>query len=119
MRKSISVTLLAIILLQSCAIYQITSVPISESINKGKVKMVKTNGDKVVLRGIEYENGTYWGLRQGYSKDHRYKIDHTQVSEVYIIDKYTSRSMSIVVAFGVIVAIPITVLLLWSNGVIN
>ena len=86
MQKSISVTLLVIILLQSCVVYRKPPVPISESISKGKVKMVKTNGDKVVLRGIVYENGTYWGLRQGYSNEHRYKIDPTQVSEVYIID---------------------------------
>ena len=98
-------------------IYQKTPVSISESTNKGKVKIVRTNGEKVALKSMEYDflNGTYWGLRKGYSKDHRYKIDPTQVSEVYIIDKHTSRTTSIVVAVGVILAIAIALWIILLN----
>ena len=117
MMKSVSILLLTIILLQSCVIYQKTPVSISESTNKGKVKIVRTNGKRVALKGMEYDflNGVYWGLRKGYSKDHRYKIDPTQVSEVYIIDKHTSKTTSIVVAVGVILAITIALWIILLN----
>ena len=115
-KQSISIVLLATILLQSCVIYQKTPVSISESTNKGKVKIVRTNGEKVALKGMVYDNGTYWGLRKGYSKDHRYKIDATQVAEVYIIDKRDSRTASIILAIGIVIAIPLTFWILLMEG---
>ena len=115
-KQSISIVLLATILLQSCVIYQKTPVSISESTNKGKVKIVRTNGEKVALKGMVYDNGTYWGLRKGYSKDHRYKIDPTQVAEVYIIDKRDSRTASIILAIGIVIAIPLTFWILLMEG---
>ena len=109
MKKSASIILLATILLQSCVIYQSTPVPISESTNKGKVKIVRTNGEKVALKGMVYDNGTYWGLRKGYSKDHRYKIDPTQVAEVYIIDKRDSRTASVIFSIAIVIVISLTI----------
>ena len=118
MNKSISLFLLVLILSQSCVIYQKNPVSISESTNKGKVKIVRTNGEKVALKSLEYDflNGTYWGLRKGYSKDHRYKIDPTQVTEVYLIDKRDSRTASIILAIGIVISIPLTLLILFYLG---
>jgi hypothetical protein len=118
MKKAISIILLAIILLQSCVIYKKTPVSISESTNKGKVKIVRTNGEKVALKSMEYDflNGTYWGLRKGYSMDHRYKIDPTQVAEVYIIDKHDSRTGTVIVVIAIVIAIPLTFWILLMAG---
>jgi hypothetical protein len=98
-------------------IYQKTPVSISESTNKGKVKIVMTNGEKVALKGMLYDfpNGTYWGLRKGYSKDHEYKIDPAQVAEVYVIDKRDSRTASIILAVGIVIAIPLALLIILLN----
>ncbi len=115
MKKAISLFLLVLILSQSCVIYQKTPVSISESTNKGKVKIVKTNGEKVALKGMVYDNGTYWGLRKGYSKDHEYKIDPAQVAEVYVIDKRDSRTASIILAVGIVIAIPLALLIILLN----
>ena len=73
-----------------------------------------TNGEKVALKHIEYDflNGTYWGLRKGYSKDDRYKIDPTQVAEVYLISKHDSRTASVVVTLAIVIAISITFFIL-------
>ena len=114
-KQLISIVLLVTILLQSCVLYQKTPVSISESTNKGKVKIVKTNGEKVALKGMVYDYGTYWGLRKGYSKDHRYKIDATQVAEVYLIDKRESRTASILVVVGIVIAIPLVLWIIMIN----
>ena len=111
MKKSVSLVLLATLLLQSCVLYQTTPIPISESTNNGKVKIVMTNGEKVALKHIEYDfiNGTYWGLKKGYSKDHQYKIDPTRVAEVYLISKHDSRTASVVVTLAIVIAISLTI----------
>ena len=95
-----------------------TPVSITESTNKGKVKIVMTNGEKVALKGIEYDfpNGTYWGLRKGYSKDHEHKIDPAQVAEVYLIDKHDSRTATFIVTLAIVIAIPLTIWILLMKG---
>ena len=118
MKKSVPLVLLATLLLQSCVLYQTTPIPLSESTNKGKVKIVMTNGEKVALKHIEYDflNGTYWGLKKRYSMDHRYKIDPTQVAEVYLISKHDSRTATFIVTLAIVIAIPLTIWILLMKG---
>lgn len=66
MKKSISVTLLAIILLQSCVIYQNTPVSLEEVLDKGKVKVEK-NGKKLYFNNIIWDENSYYGVTSTYN----------------------------------------------------
>ena len=63
MKKSISVFLLVTALFQCCVVYQKTPVTLSDAANRGKVKVVTTNNEKLKFSNIEFENGSYTGIK--------------------------------------------------------
>jgi hypothetical protein len=84
MKKSISIVLLATILLQSCAAYQKTSVPIHQTVGRGEVKVKYNTGKEYKFKNIKLVDGEYYGVRSGFSSsEHLMKIDNT-ISSFYL-----------------------------------
>ena len=63
MKKSVSITLLAIILLQSCAVYNKRPVLINEAYDKGKVKVIFNSGESFKYNFISWKDNNYFGVK--------------------------------------------------------
>jgi len=57
--------LISLLALASCASYQSTSVPIQETVHKGKVKTINEDGDELLLKSITESDGNYYGRYKG------------------------------------------------------
>ena len=53
------------IVLQSCASYRTTPVPIQETVGKGKVKTYNQEGEELLLNSITEIDGSYYGKYKG------------------------------------------------------
>lgn len=109
MKIYISAFLLAIILLQSCVVYQNVSVSIDEAYNKGKVKLITTTGKKIMINNIEKTDTTYYGDLGTY----KLRIPADEVEAIYLYDKKESNKRSFIVmgvSVGVLIGIWIIVL---------
>jgi hypothetical protein len=70
MKRQITIFILVNILLQSCVVYQKSSVSVDDAANKGKVMFENNEGKKIYLNNIIYEDGanyinedgTYYGI---------------------------------------------------------
>lgn len=80
MKKSVSSVLLTVILLQSCVVYQKNSVSINEASERGKVKVVNTNGRTVLFDNILSETGSYYGIYD----NNRIPIDTIRTTSFYL-----------------------------------
>ena len=101
MKKSISIVLLATILLQSCVVYQKAPVPISESIEKGKAKVITKTGTKFKFKNIILEDEKYFGI-QGKNK---ILIGTEGISAIYLKDINKSETLGALIGVGFTVAI--------------
>ena len=94
MKRIVSVFLLATILLQSCAVYQKRSVSIDKAYNKGKVKLITTTGNKILIENIEKTDTTYYGDLGSY----KIRLTPSEVEGIYM---YNNKKSGILVAIGI------------------
>lgn len=92
MKKSLSLVLLATILLQSCVAYQKTSVSLEQAYNKGKVKLVDMHGNKHTIQNIEMKDSIYYA----FIKEKRTILYESQISSIYLVDKKKSKTQTII-----------------------
>ena len=64
-KRKITIVVLLFMLLQSCTVYQKTSVSIEEATNKGKVKLENNNGLIWKFNKIEQIDSIYYGIVKG------------------------------------------------------
>ena len=95
-KQSISIVLLATILLQSCVAYQKTSVSLDSAVDKGKVKVVKTSGNEFRFKNIYIKNNIYYGD----AKTQEIRIDTTQIKNIYLKDRKKSNKRTVLVALS-------------------
>ena len=105
MKKSISIFLLLSLLIQSCVVYQKTSVPINEAWDKGPVKIIDEYGaDEFDF--IERTDYKYYGvIKNGRTVD-KTPIDTVGVSAIYSKDIRKSKNRSIALAISLGLGIP-------------
>jgi hypothetical protein len=60
--KTITYILIVFILCQSCVVYQKTPVPLSESYDKGKVKVITNTDEKLKFKKIIQKDSIYYGV---------------------------------------------------------
>lgn len=109
--KLVSVFLIFVLLLQSCAAYHKTPVSIEEAVTSNNKVLVITNNDtKIKLKKIELIDGKYYGI----SEDEDRKIIKTPLNEsdikaIRVLDKSASTwgtvgivAGSLLVLFGII-----------------
>ena len=115
MKKSVSLVLLATILLQSCVVYQKTSVPLESAIEKGKAKLITTTGNKLNFRKIEKVDSIYYGTLNSL----KYHIPPDEVEAIYLKDKKKSRMISLIIFSTVIVGLTVYIIVkIDENGII-
>ena len=78
---SIYVVLIAMILTQSCAVYQKTPVTLSEaSFSQTRVKVINTSGDKVSYKKIIAEDSLYYGI----AGREKVKLTPARINSIYL-----------------------------------
>ena len=103
MKKSVSVILLATILLQSCVAYQKSSVSLSEAQNQGSVKVTTTSGEQFEFTNIYVKDSLYYGV----AKTQDLLLDTSQIINIYLKDVKKSKSYTAWVIIGGVVTIAI------------
>lgn len=96
MKKSASFVLLAVILLQSCVVYQQISVSPDSAVDKGKVKVVTTSGLEFIFENMYIKNNIYYG----HTKSQEIRIDTTQIKNIYLKDKKKSNKRTVLAALS-------------------
>ena len=99
-KRTIGYLLTLLILSQSCVVYQKTSVPLEYAVDKGKVKLITTYGEKFKLRYIEKEDSTYYGKLK--LSDKVLPIPPAVVDSIFLKDKKKSTLLSWIPVFVVV-----------------
>jgi ribosomal protein L20A (L18A) len=82
-RLSIYLVLIAIILSQSCAVYQKTPVSLSEaSFAQSRVKVINTSGDKISFKKIIAVDSLYYGI----AGREKIRLAPAQINSIYLIE---------------------------------
>ena len=91
MKRQITIFILVNIFLQSCVVYQKSSVSVDDAVNKGKVMVVNNEGKKIYLMNIIYEDGAYFINEDGtyygiWDNDQMVPMTSTDSSDFYLKD---------------------------------
>ena len=106
MKKSISVTLLAIILLQSCVVYQSSSVSLNDALNEGKAKVIKKDNTILIVKDITKLEGTYYMINKGW----KIPLEPSDVEYIYLMNHPMSFVLTVLS-----IGIPLAALIIYSN----
>lgn len=108
MKKSVSFVLLAVILLQSCVVYQKTPVSLDQAYDKSAAKVVSLKGKEVKYQNIKLENNAYYGIKG----NKEVILDTLLISNVYLKDIEKSKQKTIlnIGSVGLGIAILVTYL---------
>lgn len=110
MKKRISIILLAVMLLQNCTVYRKRSVSLDKAYNKGKVKLITTTGNTMLLNNIEKTDTTYYYNVGSY----KISISPDEVEGIHLYNqKNTGKWVAIGIGAGVILII-IIVMVTWT-----
>lgn len=93
MKKSVTIFLLSTILFHSSVTYQKQSVSINQATEKGKVKVLTSNGKNVIFDKVINENGSYYGIYS--NQGQRIPIDTTRTSQFYLKKSKHDKSYQI------------------------
>jgi hypothetical protein len=112
MKKSVSIALLGIILLQSCAAYNKRPVRLNEAAYRGKVRVIYKSGEGFKYDFISTDDNNYFGVK-GKNKT---QIDSVQIWSVHLKKKNKSIAPTDGVAGGVLIVVLIGagVLFVWA-----
>lgn len=91
MKKSASFVLLAVILLQSCVVYQDTSVSVNDAQNQGATKVLTTYGTEMVFDNMYIKDSIYYGVYES----QEIRLDTTQIKNIYLRDKKKSNTRTV------------------------
>jgi hypothetical protein len=104
-KKQIAIFLLVNIFLQSCVVYQKTSVPLESAVDKGKAKLITTNGERFILRNIEKEDSVYYCQAIYETWYDNMPISPASVDSIYLKDKKKSTLLSWLIPLSVVVGL--------------
>ena len=111
-KKTFPYLLIALMLTQSCVVYQKTPVPIEQAYDKGKIKVVNTFGSKLFFKNMVIEGETYFAM-QGQNK---IKIDQAQVSAIYLKDIKKSKTRTLILIISPAIAFVLYGAIFWLTG---
>ena len=101
MKKLISIVLLALFLLQSCVIYQKTSIPIDSAVAKGKVKLISTEGREIHFDKIEKKDSLFYGTVNSID----WHIPVSEVESIYLANKKATTIVNLITVLGSVLLI--------------
>lgn len=108
MKSQIAIFILVNILLQSCVVYQDTSVSIDQAYDKSVAKVVNLKGKEVIYWNIKLENNTYFGIKG----NKEILLDTLLISNVYLKDIEKSKQKTLLNIWSVVLGIGIYVIFL-------
>ena len=113
MKKLISIILLATILLQSCVVYQKTSVSLSEASDMGKAKVKPTYGKHIRYKKIylNLTDSTYYGVRGGVDTP----LYPAQISTIQLQNIKMSRWTTAIVLVSFSVVVTLSFVAVWNQ----
>ena len=103
-KQSISILLLVTMLLQSCSVYEKTSVSLNDAQNTGVVKVIPTYGKKIYYKNIELKDSVYYGIAMK-DKNGITPLYQAQISSIFNKDIKKSKRLTIIMAIAVPVVI--------------
>ena len=89
-KKTISIVLLATILMQSCVVYRKSPTSLDYAVNTGRVKVKSKSGQKFIFKNIIVRDSIYYGVK-GKKEETLYEA---QILGVYLHDTETSKMKS-------------------------
>ncbi len=110
MKKSISIILLATILLQSCVAYQKTSVSLNEAYDRGKVEVINNVGKSTRFTNIILKDSIYYGINSA-NRFVEEPLDSLNISAIYLQDIKESRINTWI---GVSLSVILIGLIIWG-----
>ena len=114
-KQAVSIALLATLLIQSCVVYQHTTVSIDEAHNKGKVKVKSNRGISYEFSNIEIRDSIYYGV----SKKGDIPLKTALIASIYLQDIDKSKTKTIIAAVGASIAGILGLLIISSLIVAN
>ena len=120
MKRQIAIFILVNILLQSCVVYQDTSVSLNDAQNQGRVKVTTTYGNDLTLINIDFRDSVYYG-DYGKSQD-EISLDSAQISSIYLQDVRRSKNQTTITIVSLVIGIPLiviigTIIAIDNNGI--
>lgn len=86
--KIVSILLIFVLMLQSCAVYQKTAVSLDEAAaSKRKVLITKTDGVKLKLKKVEQIDGKYYGIVKVDGKTEKIILIENEIRTIRILNK--------------------------------
>jgi hypothetical protein len=96
----ISVLLIFVMMLQSCAVYQKTSVSLDDAAaSNRKILITKTDGAKLKLKRVELTDGKYYGIVKVDGKTEKIILVENDIKTIRILNK----SATTITTVGIIV----------------
>lgn len=103
-KKNIASFLILLISIQSCVVYQKSSVSIDEAVDAGKVKLITTLEKEIIINNIEKTDTAFYG-NLGEYKIH---IPTDEVQYIYMLDKKKTNNRAFIgigVGVGVLIGL--------------
>ena len=115
MKKSVSVTLLAIILLQSCVVYQKTPVSLEKAYERGNAKVILANNKTMEVKNI-VKGDTLWYSHNIGNTYIKVPVKASDVISVYLKDDKKTKNTRIWVVAGLVAGLGLVVLIAMMVG---
>ena len=122
MKKPVSIVLLATMLLQSCVVYQKNPVPLSEALDKDKVKVITNTNEKLKFKKVIQKDSIYYGVNNKKLKNDygayewteiTYQLMDSEIESIFLKDKSRSVWATVGLIPAAIVASVSLVVLFW------
>lgn len=110
MKKSISIILLATILLQSCVAYQDISVSLNDAYDRGSVEVINSSGKSTRFTNIVLKDSIYYGINSA-NRFVEEPLDSINTTAIYLQDIRDSRINTWI---GVSLSVVIIGLIVWG-----
>lgn len=99
--KIVSIGLVILLLLQSCAVYKKTPVTIEEAAKSNlKVVVERTNKEKLKLKRIENVDGNYLGIKKMNGKTVSIQLYEKDIQSIRVLDKSKSNVATVFLILG-------------------
>ncbi len=116
MKKSISLSLIALLLLESCVVYQKIPIALSEAHDRGKVKVITNTDEKLKFKKIIIEDSVYYGFDRKKLKNEYGEFEWVDITRQLNVDVVEAiylkdRKKSIVRTVFLVLATPLVIIL--------
>ncbi|MBP2283315.1 hypothetical protein H4V97_001633 [Flavobacterium sp. CG_23.5] len=102
--KIVCVLLIFVLLMQSCAIYQKTSVSLDDAVaSNRKVLITKTDGAKLKLKRVELTDGKYYGIVKVDGKTEKIILVENDIRTIRILNKSATTIGTVGIVLGSLV----------------